>query len=692
MDKNRKFQNRRSSTGMIVPLQKVKGKSSTSSSPRAAQKLRRGVFGIGPQVNSDAGLPSSSAITVVTRDSFSRFSFAECCKYVVFILIFTLMMVIGRGQGVSNYYISNKLDSVIRSNNFKKLSNISKAPAGYEELTDITDIYDFTEQVLIPVLFLETYSSGATIVDSRDRYMVGLQNKLLGGVRIRQIRARLEPCSRGRYQCADEVFSEKRDKIDTTTMSGDIAYRSGSSLGETTEYHGVLGTYIGGGHVVELPPDRTAALAMMAQLRANDFLDVATRVLFMDFNVYNPSLHLHCVARLSLEMPATGGIISKTELKTWRFERYTGEKGHGLIALEILFLCMVAWFTLEEFYEMKTHGLRAYLADRWNVLDWVNLILMYITIGWRLQQYSDIAAAELYTVSAYHSLRDLQWSFQWENYINCANGFLLWLKIFKYMTFSHRVRFLFTMLERSSKDLFIFTIVLFVFYLAFGMAGFLSFSSDVSDYRSLTMSIMNLMRYTITDMDREALTSSNRYLGNMFYVGWSVLMILILANVFIAILSEAYATISSDDDEEELFSRFTGTFKKAIVRFSDKLDKGVMSGLARWARRSTDSIFREDDTNRDGKLSRNELAEAFHVEKSKVDQLIDQYDEDGDHQLGPEEVEQLKQQLSPKSHKRRVISRLVNHRLAKLHRLMARITRKDKHKSAKDNSDEEDED
>ena len=268
----------------------------------------------------------------------------------------------------------------------------------------------------------------------------------------------------------------------------------------------------------------------------------------------------------------------------------------------------------------------------------------------------------------------MQWSFQWENYINCVNGFLLWLKIFKYMTFSVRVRFLFTMLARSSKDLFIFTIVLFVFYLAFGMAGFLSFSSDVADYRSLTMSIMNLMRYTITDMDREALTSSNRYLGNMFYVGWSVLMILILANVFIAILSEAYATISTDDDEEELFSRFTGTFKKAIVRFSDKLDRGVLTGLAKWARRSTGSIFRENDEDRDGKLSRSELADAFHVEKSKVDELIEQYDQDGDHQLDADEVEQLKHTLSPKSHKRKIIGKIVNRRLAKLHALMAKIT------------------
>jgi len=379
--------------------------------------------------------------------------------------------------------------------------------------------------------------------------------------------------------------------------------------------------------------------------------------------------------------------------------RYAGEVGDGLIALEVLFLCMVAWFTLEEFYEMQTHGFRAYVGDRWNILDWMNLSLMYITIIWRLQQYSDVAKAKLYAVDEYHSLRDLQWSFQWENYINCANGFLLWLKIFKYMTFSHRVRFLFTMLERSSKDLFIFTIVLFVFYLAFGMAGFLSFSSDVSDYRSLTMSIMNLMRYTITDMDREALTSSNRYLGNMFYVGWSVLMILILANVFIAILSEAYATISTDDDEEELFSRFTGTLKNAIIRVSDKLDQGVMKGLVDWARKSTSSIFQENDDNHDGKLSRSELADAFQVEKCKVDQLIDQYDEDGDHQLDKEEVESLKHQLSlsgQQDHelsqvsRSRRASRLIHQRLSKLHKLMDKITRKvkkkKKHRRAQNNS------
>jgi len=60
-----------------------------------------------------------------------------------------------------------------------------------------------------------------------------------------------------------------------------------------------------------------------------------------------------------------------------------------------------------------------------------------------------------------------------------VNGFLLFLKMFKYMTFSERVRFLFRMMQRSSTDLLIFAIVLCVFFMAFGIAGLQFFTSQL---------------------------------------------------------------------------------------------------------------------------------------------------------------------------------------------------------------------
>ena len=75
---------------------------------------RRTLFGIG----------STITPVPVNADSFSDFSVSECCKYCIFLLIFTFLMIIGRGDGVENYYVTQSMDSILWSNEFMKSSNI----------------------------------------------------------------------------------------------------------------------------------------------------------------------------------------------------------------------------------------------------------------------------------------------------------------------------------------------------------------------------------------------------------------------------------------------------------------------------------------------------------------------------------------------------------------------------------------
>eukprot|EP01083_Nonionella_stella_P085164 236005_1 len=576
----------------------------------------------------------SSAVTVITRDSFSSFSFTECCKYILFLVIFTLLMIVSRGDGVSNYYVTKNINSILTSNEFEK-SQISAAPASFFDVAQISDIYDYIEKIFIPTMIIEMYANDSGIANPSDKNFVGLQNKLLGGFRIRQIRAKQLSCLHAnikQYRCFPNVYSRDKENVDKRTFHDEYKYESGPALGETESYHALLGTYSGGGHIADFPNNKTESLALIHTLKYNvSFFDQATRAIFIDFNTYNPSLNLHSVARMSFELPASGGVLMRSEIKTWRFTRYARSIRNYVIVLEVLFILCVLWFTMEEFLELKRQGLEQYVEDRWNILDWINLFVFYITIGWRIHQYSLIDDDKLYNVSSYVSLRDLQWSFQWENYIQMINGFLLWMKLFKYMTFSNRVRFLFTMLQRSSQDLLIFSIVLFVFFLAFGIAAFLSFSSDVSDFRSLSYAIVNLMRYTVTDLDYVSLRNSNRFLGNLYYVIWSILIILILSNVFIAILSEAYATISTEEEEEKIFDRLRHEFKDSIQTL--KRHTVALSGY----------FFRAADSNKDGHLSKQEIAKAIHVKPCKAQQIIEQYDVNGDNQLSQVELAQVPQ-------------------------------------------------
>ncbi len=55
-----------------------------------------------------------------------------------------------------------------------------------------------------------------------------------------------------------------------------------------------------------------------------------------------------------------------------------------------------------------------------------------------------------------------------------------------------------------------------------------------------------MLRFVVTSMDYDTMVRSSRVWGSAYYVAWSLFMILILANVFIAILAEAFAQVSEE--------------------------------------------------------------------------------------------------------------------------------------------------
>ena len=114
------------------------------------------------------------------------------------------------------------------------------------------------------------------------------------------------------------------------------------------------------------------------------------------------------------------------------------------------------------------------------------------------------------------------------------------------MTFSKRIRFLFSMLHVSANDLIAFSLVLLVLFLAFGLSGFIAFGTDVKDFRTFHHSVLNLFRFMTGDMDYYELASSSVILGSVYFCLWGIVILLMLANVFIAILTDAYGVVRQE--------------------------------------------------------------------------------------------------------------------------------------------------
>lgn len=60
---------------------------------------------------------------------------------------------------------------------------------------------------------------------------------------------------------------------------------------------GNMATYPGSGYYQDLATTRARTSDMIQELKENRWIDRGTRVVYLDFTIYNPNVNLFCVSR-----------------------------------------------------------------------------------------------------------------------------------------------------------------------------------------------------------------------------------------------------------------------------------------------------------------------------------------------------------------------------------------------------------
>lgn len=546
----------------------------------------------------------------------------ECFRYFFFLIVFTLMCTNGRTLDAHNFWISNQFRYSLEEGTYADIIGQSRF---FKELNEVEDMYLYLTQMAMPLLFVNQTYYGEDLVDDEHNFVLG-QNKLLGGVRITVIRVEAVECE---FEGLPEDFVPCYPKY-SSSATNESTYWVGdyempfmtAAEAQSETFYGRFLSYAGNGNVFDLSPDRTDATNELRELFDEGIIDRDARVFFFDFVTLNANLNLHTVGRLCFELPADGGVVTYSEIKTWRFWRYLTNRGTVLFAMEVIVTIMVVFYTWEELSEIYKEGFYEYRKQFWNLVDWVNLLFFYVTIFWRIkvELSTHPSMTNLYT---YESYRTYVWIFSMEAYFNMVNGFLLYFKLFKYLNVSRNVRVLFTMFKKTASDMLVFVIILCVIFLAYGIGGFLVFSSDVSDYRTFTFSIVNLFRYTVTEMDYDALKQSNVTAGTIYYITWTLLMLLILVNVFIAILSDGFSDAQEEKNQNQEESVLPLMFIKSIPKSFRKI------------------LFSVLDENNDGFLDKGEIARAQGVSEDQAAKIIEQFDKNNDGKVDEQEFNEF---------------------------------------------------
>lgn len=93
-----------------------------------------------------------------------------------------------------------------------------------------------------------------------------------------------------------DVVDKKRDNISRRYTREAFKYKSEAEL-KGSSHWGKLATYSGGGAIQELGRNFNLTVEIIKELRQSLWIHRSTRVVFLDFTIYNSNLNLFCVVR-----------------------------------------------------------------------------------------------------------------------------------------------------------------------------------------------------------------------------------------------------------------------------------------------------------------------------------------------------------------------------------------------------------
>ena len=338
--------------------------------------------------------------------------------------------------------------------------------------------WKFAEDVLVPGLYWDKYYNNQS---SKVESSVLYENFLVTSPHLRQLRVRNDSCNVHKdfrsaiHECYNAYAEYLEDRSERDASLPGFKWTEIKSFAKNPMW-GQISTYSGeGGYIVDLGLSKSQAEVTLNKLKSNLWVDRGTRVVFVDFTTYNPNINLFVVTKLIAEFPPTGGLITSWQFRTLNLLQ-TGTSATLSYTCFILFVAFIVYYTLEELVEIHTLSISHYLKDSfWNWLDLLTIVLSCFLVFFSLyRKYvvnkifaqsidgTSLDETTMETSSISSSLNSTTyvkrmetyqfdtlgfWSAQFNNVLALLT-FIVWVKVFKYISFNKTMSQLSSTLSR----------------------------------------------------------------------------------------------------------------------------------------------------------------------------------------------------------------------------------------------------
>merc|ERR1719183_1503549 len=218
-------------------------------------------------------------------------------------------------------------------------------------------------------------------------------------------------------------------------------------------------------------------------------------------------------------------------------------------------MAFVGYFMVEEINEIYTARLM-YFTDGWNVLDWINMLLLIVAFTFRIMVFMDassitIGAAQLENPDAFSSIRALAARAETVRLLHSFNAVLLWSKCVKYTKHLPVVK----VLVKTIWDAFsLFLPLMFMFTIAligFTMAYNIGFGDKIQELTTFTRSVIYLSRSFLRDVRLMPVYHITPIFGASLILLFYVMLVMVGVTLLFAVMSDAMFRHKYQETDDE---------------------------------------------------------------------------------------------------------------------------------------------
>jgi len=394
---------------------------------------------------------------------------------------------------------------------------------------------------------------------------------------------------------------------------------------------GDYGTYPVAAHKIAMNPNLQAFQDTIASLQQNNWVDRQTRAIVVQFLVFNPNYRTYSVCRFMFEFIPSGLVVPfPAYLSVISLEIFEWTSNFLLFILEIIMWVFMARFATScVFGEMLLvwRGYRRlwpYFKNMWNWIDIFILLVIGITYLFRSLFFIDKNRRMFNPfIVVYTDLSTAVYFYQLAFQIDAVAVLLMFFKMFKYFSLNQKMGVLWKTLVRSVQMLYGFIFLYFLLLMAFVLMANIIFGPQIEGFSTISSSMTTLLLFLMGDFDYDSLYQADIYWAPILFIFYTVLMFLILLNVFVSILSEAYATESVNLDIEvkgkrKLARRTAGEiYRFAVLAVKDRQARSKIEKIKKRRKKEKQAELEVSRENRKQELIKQKKEERERKEKQK---------------------------------------------------------------------------